>query len=191
MPENKKNKVKFGLKNVHVAPLVVAEDGTVTWEKPFAVPGAVSLSLDPQGETSPFYADNIVYYQSSANTGYSGDLEMALIPDEFRIRILKETMTDTNVLIENADAEPVEFAFIFEFNGDVKATRHVLYRCTCTRPGVSGNTTEGTKDPATDTATLTAVPLDDGRVKAKTTENTDAEVYNGWYDAVFVPEVSA
>ena len=32
---------------------------------------------DPQGESEPFYADNIVYYTSVANNGYEGDLELA------------------------------------------------------------------------------------------------------------------
>ena len=52
------NKVKFGLSNVHIAK-ITEEDGAITYGTPFAMPGAVSLSADPEGETTPFYADNI------------------------------------------------------------------------------------------------------------------------------------
>lgn len=190
MPETKKNKVKFGLKNVHVAVLTRADDGTVTWGAPFAIPGAVNLSLDAEGETTPFYADNIVYYQSTSNSGYSGDFEITLVPDQFREEVLKEQKSADGVYVENVDVEPAEFALMFEFNGDVKAIRHVMYRCTCTRPGVTGQTTEATKEPTTETMTITAMPLADGRVKAKTGAETSEAVYNAWYNAVYEPKAS-
>ena len=71
----RKNKVKFNIKNVHYAKLIKNEEtGKITFATPVPMPGAVSLSLDPNGEPSVFYADGYAYYTISNNQGYEGDL---------------------------------------------------------------------------------------------------------------------
>ena len=188
MATGKANKVKFGLKNVHYAPATVMEEGEVTFGTPVAIPGAVSLSMDAQGETSTFYADDMAYYVTTVNDGYSGTLEVALLPDSFRRDILKEDEDEIDkVLVENARTESQPFALLFEFAGDQKAIRHVLYNCSASRPGVSGSTTNNTKEPSTESLNLTASPMANGIVKAKTTPDTPAEKYNNWYKSVWQP----
>lgn len=188
MPTNTPNKVKYGLKNAHYALLTIAEDGTVTYGKPIPIPGSVSLTMDAQGDTSTFYADNMAYFVTAANDGYSGTFEVALIPDQFRQDVLHETMDEAaQVLVENINNQTSPFALLFEFDGDKKAIRHVLYNCTCTRPSVSGGTTNNTKKPSTETMNLTASPLPNGNTKARTTVDTPAAQYAGWYDAVWQP----
>ena len=190
MPK-KKNKVKFNLKNVHAAILTQNDEGVYSYATPLAIPGAVSMSLDAEGEANPFYADGIVYYRTTANNGYSGDLEIALIPEWFRTDILKEIKDTNGVLVERSDnTETVYFALLFEFDGDEHSTRHVLYNCTAARPTIASQTKEESVEPVTETLSLTADPRDDGLVKSSTGDETTDAVYTAWYESVYVPVIA-
>ncbi len=182
-----KNKVKFNLKNAHYAMLSIAADGTVSYGTPVALPGAVSISLDANGEPENFYADGVAYYVINNNMGYDGDLELAIIPESFRVDALNETLDDNNVLVENANTELNSFALLFEFDGDVRHIRHVLYNCSASRPGIEGQTNEESRQVQTETLTIKATPLASGVVKAKTGDTTDSSTYNNWYNAVYMP----
>ena len=186
MPK-KKNKVKFNICNVHYAILTVADDGTFSFGTPVPMPGAVSLSLDANGEPSNFYADGYAYYTISNNMGYDGDLELAMVPESFRTDVLKETLDANNVLIENANVETENFALLFEFDGDVKKIRHVLYNCAASRPGIESQTNEEEVEVKTETLSIKAAPLSNGIVKAKTGDDTTDAVYQNWYSAVYLP----
>lgn len=188
------NKIKYGLKNVYYAKATIASDGSATYSTPVAFPGAVSLSLSPQGETSPFYADNIAYWIGVSNTGYEGDLEMARVIDSFKTDILGYKRDNKDVIFEDANANPEHFALIFQFEGDQKATRHVMYNCTAARPDAAGNTKSESIEPQTETVTITATSiyvstLGTGMdiVKSETVTSTDSSTYNGWFSAVYVP----
>ena len=188
---DKANKVKFNLKNAHYALLTLGEDGTATYGTPIPMPGSVSISLDANGEPENFYADGVAYYVINNNMGYDGDLELAMIPESFRTDVLREQLDSKGVLIENADAELAAFALLFEFDGDQKHIRHVLYNCSASRPGIEGKTNEDSKEVQTETLTVKATPLSNGVVKAKTGNTTDATVYANWYKAVYMPTTDA
>lgn len=190
MPD-KNNKVKFNLKNAHYALLTIAEDGAVSYAAPTSMPGSVSISLDANGEPENFYADGVAYYVINNNMGYDGDLELAMIPESFRTEVLKEKLDAKGVLIENSEVELASFALLFEFDGDQKHIRHVLYNCSASRPGIEGKTNEDSKEVQTETLTIKATPLANGMVKAKTGNTTDATVYNDWYKAVYMPTAEA
>ena len=185
-----KNKVKYNLKNAHYAMLTVDEEGTVSYAPPVTLPGAVSIYLDANGEPENFYADGVAYYVINNNMGYDGDLELAMIPEDFRVSALNETLDDKKVLIENANTELNPFALLFEFDGDVKHIRHVLYNCSASRPGIEGKTNEENREVQTETLSIKATPLASGVVKAKTGDSTDAAVYADWYKAVYMPSIA-
>lgn len=183
------NKVKYGLKNVYYAKATVdAATNTATYTTPVAWPGAVNLSLDAEGGTTKFRADNIDYWVGQSNNGYSGDFESALIPDSFRKDILGEVEDANGVLVEDAGAKTVYFALLFQFEGDDKNTRHVMYKCSATRPSVSGATTDEEIEPQTETLTITAGAIHNASinkdvVKARCGESDTP--YSSWFSAVY------
>ena len=181
------NKIKYNLKNVYAA-ILTRTGNSYSYGTPQAIPGAVSMSLDAEGDSTPLYADGIVYFRTVANNGYSGDLELALIPEWFREDVLNETKDNNNVFIETSDLkDTVYFALLFEFDGDQKAIRHVLYNCSASRPSIASQTKESSIEPGTETLSLTADPRDDGLVKARTGDDTTSSVYTGWYSSVYEP----
>ena len=185
------NKVKFNLWNVYYAPLLTNTTSKIEYGTPIAIPGAVSLSLDPTGENNPFYADGVEYYTISNNMGYSGDLEIALIPESFRIDILKESPDSNKVLIENKDINVGKFALLFRFDGDIRAINHVMYNCSVSRPKIGSKTNEESKEVQTETLTISAKPLVKGYVKAKTGDSTPQTVYDNWFKSVYLPVAAA
>ncbi|EKB53581.1 major tail protein [Falseniella ignava] len=181
-----KNKVKFNVCNVHYS-LITKTDEGYNFGIPVPMPGAVSISLNPNGEPESFYADGIEYYTISNNMGYDGDFEVALIPESFRIDVLKESVDANQVLVENANSETANFALLFEFDGDKHKIRHVMYNCSAARPGIEGKTNEESREVQPETLTISARPLANGFVKARTGNETTQETYDTWYKNVYLP----
>ena len=184
------NKILFGLCNVHYAKLTETTDPvtgkvTNTYGTPHAWPGAVSLGLDPQSELLKEYADNMTWHVQDNNKGYEGDYEYEVMPEDFRENILGEVKDPNGVFHEVDNAGTTYFALMFEINGDAKARRNLLYKCSATRESLSGSTKGESIEPAHGTITITAISRSDHELKASTSEDADATAYAGWYDAVY------
>ena len=175
------NKITYGLSNAHVWPITSTSDaGVPTYGTIINLPGATELSLDAEGSSDPFYADDTVYYQGTANNGYSGSITLADLPDAFLETIMLETRDANGAHIENSDVEPLEFALAFEFKGDAAKRRHLFYRCKATRPSVGSSTKEDSVAPNTQELPFSAMPrLDNSNVKARAEESDAA--YANWY----------
>ena len=184
------NKVVYGLKNAHYAVITEdAETGELTYGVPVPLKGAVEFSLEPRGETSDFYADDILYHTTVSNAGYEATLTVANITNEFRMDVLGEEQGADNVMTENTNQRAKKIAFLFEFDGDQKAIRHCLYNCTVTRPSLTSATKTETAEPQPQELSMVSAPREDGVVKRSTTVDTSPEVYNGWYATVYEPAV--
>lgn len=186
------NKVKFGLSNVHIAK-ITETDGEITYGTPFAMPGARSLTADPEGETTPFYADNIKYYIATSNQGYTGDLEIAMLVKEFFTQILGQEEDTNGAIFESADDVNARFALMGEIDGDVKKRRFVYFDCTATRPSAEMNTVEESKEPQTDTVSITMSPRStDKAIKAVIEPSeTNQDVYDTFFTKVYEKNATA
>lgn len=180
------NKVKFGLKNVHYAPITLSEN-KIIFQPPVRIPGAVNLSLDIESEETEFEADDMVYWSTYSDSAYKGTAEFARIIDQFRKDILRDREDETShVLEENLSRETAPFALLYEVNGDQKASRRVLYSCSVGRAGENAQTSGKNKTPQTETMNMTAVPLANGTVRCRTTAKTPQETFGNWYKSVYL-----
>lgn len=180
------NKVQFGLSNVHFALVTIGEDGTVTFGIPHKHPGAVNLTLDPGDSSTPFYADNIIFYTSSSNQGYTGSMEFAILDEWFRTNVLKEIKDANGVLVENANASTAPVAMLYQVEGDEKAAKRVLYNVQVNRPGETAATKAEGAEPQTTSANITVSPRPDNLdVRANTTADTAKEIYDNWFNEVY------
>lgn len=181
-------KIKYGIKNVHYAILTVGTGGTISYGTPVALPGAVSISLQPAGDSIDEYADDVLWFHDTANNGYTGTLEVEAIPVDFLTSVLGMTKdSTTGKLTESSTDVHKEFALQFEFTygGDasVSGKRATLYRCIASRPDVAGQTKGASIEANHDVINITAMPrLDDNSVKA-TAESTDT-AYSSWFSAI-------
>lgn len=180
------NKVEFGLRNAHYAIVTVDEStNELTFGTPERIPGSVSLAMDPSGDLIRFKADDVDYYTNPNNQGYDGTLTVARVPDKFSQEVLGEEKTQDGTLIERADAQTKQFALMFEFQGDKKATRHVMYYCSANRPSVASTTTDSGDPNTTDLSIIVSPRPDNSVVKAKTTAGATSAVYDAWYKKVY------
>lgn len=186
------NKVMFGLKNAHYAKVTIGTDGSITYGTPVALPGSTELALDPRGDMTEFYADDMLYYSADNNQGYDGTLTLANIPESFATDILGEVKdADDAVITEKADAKGSYFALMFEFDGDVKKIRHVLYYCKASRPSIGSSSKTDSVEPNTNELTFVSSPRPtDLSVKTKTTTTTSDTIYNAWYSNVYEKTVT-
>jgi phi13 family phage major tail protein len=182
------NKVRFGLDNVAIA--FLKDDGS-TYDTPVKIKGAVNLSTSPEGDSEIFYADNTPYYTCTTNSGYTGDLEIALLPDDIKAKIYGWSIDNNGALVEDADAVAQTFALLFEVSGDQKKRRNVFYSCTASRPEEENKTTEDSTTPTTETLSITMIPreINNKKVTKLSIEltSTNKEVYDSFYTSVLEP----
>ena len=186
------NKVRFGLKNVYYALLTEAADSSTnnSFGTPKAVPGAVSMTMDSNGTDGTFYADNVAYYKTFANNGYTGSLEMARITDEMLEDVWGMTV-ENGILTEKNNVQPKPFALMFQISGDKNEELYVLYRVVpTTKPSMGSETVAEQVEPGTQTFDFEALPLvtgpsyQAGKVFGRTVESTSTAIRTAWFTNV-------
>lgn len=147
-------KVRYGLKNTKYA---VWNSSTSEYGEIKDMPWAVSLTLSTEGgDGNDFYADDgICFSFAGTNGGYSGDFELANIPDTVRADLLGEIVDEgTGIQFESTDGEAPEFALITEMQTDEGPIAYAFYNCKASRPELSANTKNDNPDVDTETLPL-------------------------------------
>lgn len=186
------NKVTFGLDKVHIAFFdKAATAGQPAWEVPIPIPGAVRWAPEAQGETSTFYADNMAYFLVTSNNGYTGELEMANIPDEIKARMFGWKIDDNGMLVEIADGMPEKFALLGQVKGDKRDRRFVYYDCQAARTAKENTTKGESTEIVGETLSMTSSPIeinDNVIVKGDLELNaTNATQFNSFFTKVYTP----
>lgn len=195
-------KVKFGLSNVHFFVLTETELGAMSYGEAINCPGAVNLSLDvSDSESEPFYADDSVYYLPAPKaSGYTGTLEVAVIPDALKLALMNYKTDEDDVMVEIAEGKTIYAGMTFEIDTDDKARRLVYYKVQLGTPSLAAATTESSKTPATDTLPITVLPtnkefkfgtgsdqVSTTVISGYTTADTDSTAYNSWHEGPHLP----
>lgn len=185
------NKVTFGLQSIHVAFRDKEATTQPAWEPPIPVPGAVRWTPSTVGEASTFYADNTAYFVTTANNGYTGELEMANLPDAILARMNGWEIDSNGVLVETTDGAGEEFALLGQVQGDERNRRFVYYSCKASRPAKERTTKGESVEPATDVLSMTVSPIEiGGKMVVKgdmELSATNATAYNAFFTAVYKP----
>jgi len=187
------NKVQFGFKKLHYAVVTETADPTTgeitsTYGTVKAWPGAVSITREADSEQNIFYADDGAYYTTNGALVYSGEIEVAMIPEDVEVNVLGHTK-DSKGGIAEKDSDVIKYiALLYEFNGDQGASKRALYRVMLGRPSEEGSTSEESVEVQTQKLSYTASARpDDGMCSYKMGPDGDATAYAGWYNAVPLP----
>ena len=178
------NKVRFGFKSVYYSIITETAD-TITYGEPKKWPGARSITMDPDGDSgSTYYADDIAYFTSSSVNGYSGSLTMAYLPEQIQKDIFGYIETTDGMLAEDANANVVPVALLYECNGDKNQVRHTMYKVVFSRPSFEANTKKDSISPDEISMDYTSVPVADDADHAWTKSSCPkgAAAYNTFFE---------
>lgn len=181
-------RVRYGISNVYYAKATEGAGGVLTYGTPVAVPGAKSMSFSPAGNEVKESADNVTWFSTNTNNGYTGTIEFedTAACDAFIADVLGHTVGTDGSILESADDVSKEFALLFQFElagATESGKRGCFYRVTATRANLEGQTKEDSITVNTNTINFSAVPrISDGAIKLSAV-STDA-AYSSWFSAV-------
>ena len=182
--------IEYGINKVHYAIQTFdPQTGIYTWETPKALKGTISLSKDPVGDITNFYADNVTYFKTVNNDGYSGTLTVALATDTFLKEVYGELEDDNLVKVESSNDIIKQIALGFQIEGDTEGRRIWLANVQLQRPSKEATTKEEAIEPNTYAIEYDAKPLIvSGYVQYSIRRLTGNEtIYDEWFDAVYEP----
>ena len=189
----------YGINKMYYAVRSTGQGGTYTYGNPVRLVGARQVSINAEGSTEKFYADNGVYYIADSNAGRSGSVEIAGLNDQALKDLFGYVTDDNGIVLEDAGAHAADVALLFECENDgPNPTRFVMYGVKFSRPSEEHNTKEDSVTPDTISMDYEAAPVEFAWGSDKKTivgghidySSDTATAYNAWYTAVQTPTYS-
>ena len=179
------NKVRFGLSNLRIG-TYTESNGTVTLGSPVTQKGAVNLTLDPEAEENTFWADNVKYYVTNQDNGFSGSLEVAKFDDDIKTGFLGYVSLTGGGIAHIKGASKPKVYIMGQAEGDSKARRFIMYNVTLGQIQFEAATTEDAVEPATETIDINVTG--DNKTGITMAEYLDGEgAYNTMFTTPPVP----
>lgn len=182
------NKVVFGLSNVYVGTYTVNTSGTASLGTPMHIPGAVNLSIEADTEETVFWADNVKYYVTNADNGFTGTLEMAYIPDAFKTSYMNYVAQTDGGIAQVKGRDNKTIYFMFESSGDAENRRAIFYNVNIGPISREYSTTTETKDPVTASLPITVVGDNKTGVTRVVYPPTATTAYNAMFTTPPTPQ---
>ena len=150
-----KNKVEFGISNLHVGTFAVADDGTVTMGTPYHQKGARGFTPEQDSNENTAYADDMAYWSEYTEGQFSGDMTTMLFDDDFKTQFLGYVRTNKGGLGQVKGATKPNVYIAFEIKGDAEKRRAIFYNCALGSIGRLYETIEDQKEPVNETLPIT------------------------------------
>lgn len=152
-----KNKVEFGISKLHVGTYDVNQEGQVTLGEPYHQRGSVSLTLDPEEETTEFVADNIVYFSEISDSGFSGSIQVAKFSDDFKTKFMGyKKLADGGIAKVKGAVKPNVY-IAFQAEGDKQSRKVILYNVSLGGITKEHTTIKKAKEPNAESVKISAV----------------------------------
>lgn len=172
-----KNKVEFGISKLHVGTYNIGPDGTAVLGTPFHQIGSVSLSLEPEEETSEFSADNITFWEEITDNGFSGSIQVAKFDEEFKTQFLGyKSLSGGGIAKLKNIPKPLVYV-AFQGEGDKESRRCILYNVSLGGISTEYTTIKKTKEPRVESIKI-AVTGDNKTGIVQTVFKPDDENYD-------------
>ena len=195
------NRVQYGVCNLVFVPLTA--DGSDTTAPTYdeksviKVPGTVKITVDYESKENTFSADNNPkYFNQYGNSGNSGEIELALIPDALNAAAHGWEVDANGGIIEIANGTQKTFAMGYQVEGDESGKRCWHYNVKLGYPSEEHNTAGEDITPDTQTLEWSGALVESKGKKfyrySLTESTANAATYASFLDSVTLPaEVTA
>lgn len=187
-------KVLFNIKKLQMSKITsLSAGGVPTYAEPLLVPGTVSLTLDSEESSDPFYADGEAYYTPNGSETSTGTLENAMFTKEV-LKAIYAYVEDTDGNMLATDGQVSEFGMQFACDSDDGEVYFTFYRVSSTKPGINltTNNPNATINPQSVNLTATAVTLADGQTRiSRSFADKTATNYATYFNSITLPTIQS